>query len=479
MADDRPRRTSFPRRTAVLSARRRRSSSFGRTQGRGRDELGGTSAGPSGLCLFGAATDTWNLGVSALALSTVLATHRARAEAPITIFDNGFGSRATALRIGEDTVDVSLLGARHSRRLHRGDTLLTIRAAGALGSRRNAVIRCIRASDAVLDLSGGDSFTDLYGRARFQQVLLHKRIALSQSRPLLLLPQTYGPFRSRTSARAARAVLVGAAEAWARDRPSYERMAELLGPDFDPARHRLGVDVAFALPAATTIPPLPTPLASWLGPDRGRPVIGLNVSGLLFLDEASQERFGHRSSYRAVVAALLRQLLERTEARVVLLPHVLAPPGHPQSDLEASLALLAGLDDGHRPRVCVAPRPAGACEAKALISHLDWFCATRMHAAIAALSSGTPCSGIAYSVKTQGVFATCGQEAHVADLETQPADEVCARVLWSFERRDEVRHLLAEQAPLVREAAARQLGEALARVAPLRSAPGVASGRQT
>mgnify|MGYP001402473369 CR=1 FL=1 len=62
------------------------------------------------------------------------------------------------------------------------------------------------ASDAhaVLDISGGDSFTDLYGPWRFRAILAPKQIAIRARKPLIMLPQTIGPFESKAAVAAAR-----------------------------------------------------------------------------------------------------------------------------------------------------------------------------------------------------------------------------------------------------------------------------------
>jgi polysaccharide pyruvyl transferase WcaK-like protein len=66
-----------------------------------------------------------------------------------------------------------------------------------------------------------------------------------------------------------------------------------------------------------------------------------------------------------------------------------------------------------------------------------------MHATIAGLSSGVPTAAIAYSLKTLGVFETCGMGAHVADPMKDDTDTVVGRVVASFEGRGEARAALA------------------------------------
>src|SRR3546814_12872207 len=56
------------------------------------------------------------------------------------------------------------------------------------------------------------------------------------------------------------------------------------------------------------------------------------------------------------------------------------------------------------------PDFAGPCEAKSYIFSLDYLVAGRMHACIAAFSSGTPVMPVAYSRKFSGLFGTLGYD---------------------------------------------------------------------
>src|SRR3546814_13677012 len=64
-----------------------------------------------------------------------------------------------------------------------------------------------------------------------------------------------------------------------------------------------------------------------------------------------------------------------------------------------------------------------ACEAKSYISSLDYLVAGRMHACIAAFSSGTPVMPVAYSRKFSGLFGTLGYDflLPVRGMDTQAA----------------------------------------------------------
>jgi colanic acid/amylovoran biosynthesis protein WcaK/AmsJ len=408
------------------------------------------------VCLFGASPTTRNLGVSALFHSTVAGLFERAPGAQVTVFDHGRGERELAFETRGKQFTVRCLGAHHSRRYWRGDSLGSMRWIGRFGVFGNRNLRAIAKADAVLDLSGGDSFTDLYGPKRFWGVSLPKLIALEQGTPLVLPPQTYGPFQDEGFARIAGRIVRGAARCWARDPRSLEVLHGLLGNEPDPARHRLGVDVAFALERRTPAEPLSPTAEAWLG-SGGGPVIGLNVSGLVWLDpQRGPREYGFRADYRAAMEGFLRRLLDETDARVVLVPHVLAPAGHYESDPQACAELAAGHD---RERVTCLTGDYGVTEVKQLIGRLDWFCGTRMHATIGALSSGVPAAAVAYSPKFQGIFETCDQAAGVADPTRQDTGQLIDSLLEAYHDRDQARARLANALPPVLAAAATQADE--------------------
>lgn len=396
------------------------------------------------ICLLGAAGDTTNLGVDALLESTLAGL---RAEIPgvrLTVFDNGLGRRSGAVEAGDDPIDFERLGVRSSRRIYRSESLTNMAVAARLPMLPNRGVRRMRNADAVLDISGGDSFSDIYGEARFRAITGQKSVALAVGTPLILLPQTYGPFSSSGNRDLAARLVSRARLAWARDDASFEVLRSLLGADFDDQRHLMSVDVAFALPARAP-ERLPPDIRSWF--DGDTPVFGVNVSGLLANDEASHLEFGLRSHHGDLVGELLESILAETTANVLLVPHVRSDLWVVESDIAACRRIASQLQTRYPDRVLVLEGVAQAQEVKWVIGHCDAFCGTRMHSVIAALSSRTPAMALAYSPKTEGVLATCGQAERVVDLRSaEPAAAIAAAAtLWR--ERAEVRQQLDVSMP--------------------------------
>ncbi|MFV2038145.1 MAG: polysaccharide pyruvyl transferase family protein, partial [Paracoccaceae bacterium] len=110
--------------------------------------------------------------------------------------------------------------------------------------------------------------------------------------------------------------------------------------------------------------------------------------------------------------------------------------GHVQSanqpieDDQRVSATLAGEFD----HVVLAPVFASPGAAKSYIAGMDFFIGARMHACIAAFSSGVPVVAMAYSRKFAGVFETLGY-AHVADCKSDDSAAIMVRIRAGFERR--------------------------------------------
>lgn len=426
-----------------------------------RSEGGGQSRH---VALFGAPADTCNHGVTALQHATVAGLRARLPDLSLTVFDNGTGSRP---RAGDSPDGVTArIGVRRSRRIHRPEAWFNVRACAKLGGLWNPAARTILASDAILDISGGDSFTDLYGEHRFRTILSPKQAAIETQRPLILLPQTLGPFRQPRTRYVAARILREADQVWARGNASFAVAQELLGADFDPDRHRLGVDVAFGLEAQPPTSQQVDDLESWWE-RQGRPSVGINVSGLIYY---GQEGYDLVADYRVVIQHLVKRLVEEGGACVVLVPHVLGLGGS-ESDESAMRQVLDALAAPVACHVRIAPSPLSAAQTKWLIGRFDWFCGTRMHSTIAGLSSGVPTSAIAYSFKTREVFGLLGESENVVDPRKMGDADVADRLWEHWQTRGTMEERLASALRDVRHDWDRQMSAIADRIAVLAARP--------
>ncbi|CAM3429241.1 polysaccharide pyruvyl transferase family protein [Occultella aeris] len=407
------------------------------------------------LVLAGTGLDNDNRGVEALGRSVIDAVVNDGRTARLSILDNGWGVRPSGTVAG--SLPAEFVGARLSRRWHRPESWMQIRVAQAVGGLSNPVARRFSEAAALLDLSAGDSFTDLYGKTRLDMIAAPKSAAIRAGLPLVFLPQTYGPFNTTYGRRTARRLVRSAALAYSRDAWSHQQLLELAGPEADVSRLREGVDVAFALDQQRPA----EPVAAEIEARSDDVVAGVNVSGLLYGRER-QERFGIAGDYAATMTTLVRALIN-DGAHVMFVPHVHG--GWGESDLAAARGIVENLTESERVRTSLVPSELRASELKWCIARSAWFIGSRMHATIAALSSATPAFGYAYSDKTLGVFATCEMQDHVADARAVAGDEAVRRAVQSFRSRELTRSTLQRTTPPVIQRARAQIHEVLDDVA--------------
>ncbi|GEL94966.1 hypothetical protein CCO02nite_16240 [Cellulomonas composti] len=249
--------------------------------------------------------------------------------------------------------------------------------------------------DVAIDTRGGDSFADIYGRGRLLSQSLVAQLAVGAGTPVVLGPQTVGPFDSRRGRAMARWTLRHSAAVIARDAVSAQ-YAQRLGRPVD----LLATDVVFALPRPAV--------------ERTRDVL-LNVSGLLWTPNPHVDHL----RYRETVLDLSRKLVA-SGRHVSLLAHVLDAAG-PDNDVPAVREAATLLDD---PDVAVLV-PDDLTHVRELTASAQLVIGSRMHACLNALSTGTPAVPLAYSRKFAPLLADLGW-AHTVDLRSSsaPVDEV-------------------------------------------------------
>jgi polysaccharide pyruvyl transferase WcaK-like protein len=410
--------------------------------------------------LNGCSPGTGNLGVSALLYSLLAGLQKREPSARISIV--GLGKPGNSIQpFGTPGPAYDVLALNHSRRFYSPRSTSNYAIWNRLGIPMTRIARVLSSADALLDVSAGDSFTDLYGPHRFDSICFLKEVALARGIPLILLPQTYGPFRQQFALDRAAAILQKASVVCSRDAESAAVALDLLaqhqGTSRSSAQHKQGVDLAFALPIHR--PSENEEMIRFSNQrSRAKSLVGFNISGLIYnRPESARATFSLRADYQEVVTRLLACFLEGHDVNVVLVPHVITEPGSYESDLDACRHARSTLPSGMQHRVHIAPACTDPREVKWYISQCDWFCGTRMHSTIAALSAGVPACSIAYSMKTRGVFETCGVADEVFDPRVLDTEAVIDQVYQSWSRREAIREVLKLNIPRVVETSQVQL----------------------
>lgn len=282
----------------------------------------------------------------------------------------------------------------------------------ALANPFSSLHRQMKRCDIVFDIGGGDSFSDIYAARRYWLIIGSKIAAMRSRGPLVLSPQTIGPFHTARARHAAMGVMNMASRIFARDEKSFG-MLETLGMH---EKSELTTDVAFALPFT------PAPEKDTRDLAKGPIKFGLNVSALLYRrDLATGDRIRLTVDYPALIDALLERAESDKRVELHLVPHVLAATTPYEDDYALAEELAA-----RYPAAILPPRFSGPSEAKSYIAGLDLFAGSRMHATIAALSSGTAVVPLGYSRKFSGLFDSLGYGWN-ADLTSETNEQVLTR----------------------------------------------------
>lgn len=326
------------------------------------------------------------------------------------------------------------------RRLIRGSVLvmrawLWCRLSRWLGSSAdflisNSELQVTRDADLVVDLSG-DMLTEDYGPHVAYSHFLPILIAQAMRRPYMICAQSIGPFKYTRAL--ARRVLGGAALITVREEITRDYLYKLGIPE---DKVVTTADMAFLLkPASDHI------IDSTFRQERidsdGKPVLGISLSNLAYNHYRKRNPAAAGTEFTRLFAGILDTISSQYNCRIVFVPHVTGP--RPSADdrifaeritrfMHTSATVIQG---DYTPDIL-----------KGIISRFDLYMGTRMHANIAALTSGIPTLAIAYSHKTDGIMQLFDQSGFVCDIATLDANELLDRFKTLHDDRENISHIL-------------------------------------
>jgi len=417
---------------------------------------------PSTFMILGASLDTGNLGVSALLASTVQGILSNEPDVQIQLLEGVRNPVPQIVRVADGrTVELSRVGVRRNKALWRQNHIVRLMVSAMLSRllpvglrsrwlRKNLYLNAVVSAGAVMDITGGDSFSDIYGLKRLLFSCLEKFFILLTGTDLILLPQTYGPFKRRLSRILARAVLSRAAAIYSRDQEGLEQIRKLMGNHKMRATPQLCPDVAFILdairPDNTQVQQIDKFKAE------GHKLIGLNISGLLYNGGYTRNNmFGLTCDYQALVKNIVSYFAKFQNHHVLLVPHVIPQNMPVENDFDACRAIWSMLSKDIQEKVLVLDGDYDQNQVKYLIGLCDFFMGARMHATIAALSQCVPAVGMAYSKKFAGVFQTAGVEDCVVDMWQLDVEQILNRIEELYRAKANIHRRLTETIPTVQQ----------------------------
>lgn len=270
----------------------------------------------------------------------------------------------------------------------------------------------IKSCNCVIDITGGDSFSDIYGDVIFYGRTNVKVLVEKMKKPLLLAPQTYGPFQTKRSKSLAAYAISNASCVMTRDMISYNVIKDLTN-----RKALCCADMAFLLPYSKK-----------KNAESEKIKVGINVSKLLYTDdlEVSEKNFSLAVDYRLYIDTILNKLISESCYDIYMIPHV-------------------GLDhEVHQelkrkyPMIKLVQPMINPIKIKSLISEMDVFLGGRMHGTIAAFTTGVACIPTAYSRKFKGLFRSVGYDVLI-DLQEMKTNEAVEKTMEYIAKYDELK----------------------------------------
>jgi colanic acid/amylovoran biosynthesis protein len=250
--------------------------------------------------------------------------------------------------------------------------------------RPKQAISTFKKCDFIFDITYGDNFSDIYSPRFVFETTLAKKLVIMSGTPLILMPQTYGPFSNKFLKHFAMHVIKKSYKVYSRDEFSTQYLKGIT-----PKKEvKTYTDLALTLPFE--------PIS--IGHDKLN--FGLNVSGLLWKGGFHQQnQFGLTVDYKKYIHAVVKEQLEKGHS-VHIIPHVTdVDQNNDDDDVGAGKIIKEEFAE-----VELMPSFSNPFEIKNYIAAMDVFSGARMHSTIDAFSSGVATIPFSYSRKFEGLY---------------------------------------------------------------------------
>lgn len=246
----------------------------------------------------------------------------------------------------------------------------------------------------VAAINGGDGLTDLYGNKLLESRLPEMKLAIEARIPFIVMPQTIGPFQDPVNKERILSILSKAQKIYVRD-TNFVKELEDKGLQYE-----VDNDLSYYMQ--------PEPVDVEIK----HPCVGVNVSGLTYSNKFGNLG-GEFDSYPKLMEEIVR-MFKAKGCNVYIIPHSynIECPEENNDDMVASKLFYDRLAD--KDKIVFVDKNLISPQIKYLISQMDFFIGTRMHANFAAIFTGTPVFGLAYSYKFEGAFERNGIHNRVA-----------------------------------------------------------------
>lgn len=95
----------------------------------------------------------------------------------------------------------------------------------------NEFYNTVKSCDFFVDSCGGDSFSDIYGNYTLRYIHKNHKLAYKYNKPIILLPQTIGPFNTKEGEKRASQMMQKATMVYVRDELSKTVAQKYISPN--------------------------------------------------------------------------------------------------------------------------------------------------------------------------------------------------------------------------------------------------------
>lgn len=283
----------------------------------------------------------------------------------------------------------------------------------------------------------GDGFT---GRTAISTIFHSFSILLGAilRKPVILYPQTIGPFKTKSRLLLARFALNRARSITARESITKNYLQEI---GVNKPSIYLTADMAFILQPAPYERVEKIFLKEGISNSKDdNLLIGMNISQLInYRSKNSNVKY----DYIELMAQVTDYLITNLNATIVFIPHSIYQKelmnnrkNREEGDIIAIKEAFAKVKNKHK--VAAITSNYTSEELKGIIGQCDLFIGARMHANIAATSMCVPTIAIAYSTKALGIMKMVGLGKYVCDFRTMTFEEIISKIDDMLSNREKI-----------------------------------------
>ncbi len=291
-------------------------------------------------------------------------------------------------------------------------------------------MRIFLQSDCVINLNGGDCFTDRYTIKMTLGFFYYQIIFLLLHKSVILLPQTIGPFTNPITKFCAKIIL---------DRTKIIMIREKRSGLYLQNMGVINKNIFLIPDTAFYLEPCSSDEIQKILENEGissftQVLIGISLRCLAIPSDGNVGLPIYKN-YTDIMAKTIDYLCNKFDAHILIIPH---------SGLKYNKLLKRDIIDKTSSKnkakiYCIEKREYTSEELKGVIGKCDMFIGAYMHANVAALSMCVPTIGLSYSYKFQGIFEMLGQEEYVCDLKNLTYENIISKVNDVWNKKEKIR----------------------------------------